>query len=67
MDLLNQAARYADRMVVLNHGRIVADGPPHTVVTPELLAEVFHVRAHIITDPASNTPVCLPYAVVSRE
>jgi ABC-type cobalamin/Fe3+-siderophores transport system ATPase subunit len=57
MDLLNQAARYADRMVVLNHGRIV----------PDLLAEVFHVRTHIITDPASNTPVCLPYAVVSRE
>lgn len=64
---VNQAARYADRMVVLNHGRIVADGPPHTVLTPALLAEVFHVRANIVTDPASNTPVCLPYAVVSRE
>ncbi len=63
---LNQAARYSHRMVVLNQGRIVADGVPHTVLTPQLLADVFGVQANIVTDPASNTPVCLPYAVVAR-
>lgn len=62
---LNQAARYADRMVVLNRGAVVADGPPHAVLTPELLAEVFKVRVNIVTDPASGTPVCLPYAVAA--
>ncbi len=64
---LNQAAHYAHRMVVLNRGRIVADGAPNTVLTPELLATVFGVRVNIITDPASGTPICLPYASVSRQ
>lgn len=64
---LNQAARYSHRMVVLNQGQIVADGIPHDVLTPPLLAEVFNVQANIVTDPASNTPICLPYAVVSQD
>ncbi|MBX3013036.1 MAG: ABC transporter ATP-binding protein [Caldilineaceae bacterium] len=58
---LNQAARYADRMVVLQKGQIVADGAPATVLTQALLAAVFSVRATIITDPVSGSPVCLPY------
>ncbi len=62
---LNQAARYAGRMVVLDAGRIVADGPPDSVLTADLLAAVFGVRAHILRDPESNTPVCLPYAAVA--
>lgn len=61
---LNQAARYADRMVVLQQGQIVADGAPNEVLTPRLLARVFQVRAHILTDPTSDTPVCLPYAAI---
>lgn len=62
---LNLAARYADRMVVLQQGAIVADGQPVDVLTPELLGDVFNVRANIITDPTSGTPVCLPFATVS--
>ncbi len=61
---LNQAARYADRMVVLNRGAIVADGEPGAVLTPALLAEVFKVKAHIVSDPAYGTPLCLPYAAL---
>lgn len=61
---LNQAARYSDRMVALHQGRIVADGAPTTVLTTELLAQVFGVQAQIITDPITGAPVCLPYAWV---
>ena len=61
---LNHAARYADRMIVLNEGRIVADGEPSGVLTRALLAEVFGVHAHIMQDPETGTPVCLPYGVV---
>ncbi|HKP53538.1 MAG TPA: ABC transporter ATP-binding protein [Chloroflexia bacterium] len=64
---LNQAARYADRMIALNEGSIVADGPPNKVMTPELLLEVFGVHAHIIQDPERGTPVCLPYAYAEDE
>jgi iron complex transport system ATP-binding protein len=61
---LNQAARYAHRMVVLQRGAIVADGEPPAVLTATLLADVFNVKAHIVRDPERGTPVCLPYATV---
>jgi iron complex transport system ATP-binding protein len=61
---LNQAARYSHRMVALNHGQIVADGNPSEVLTTKLLGEVFAVKAHILLDPQTGTPVCLPYACI---
>jgi iron complex transport system ATP-binding protein len=63
---LNQAARYAERMIVLRAGRVVADGPPREVLTTALLADVFHVQAHIISHPADGLPVCLPYTIGER-
>lgn len=62
---LNQAARYSQRMVALRDGTIVADGQPSEVLTVELLAEVFGVKASILSDPQSGTPICLPYATKS--
>ena len=64
---LNQASRYADRMIALSQGKIVADGTPEEVLTPALLAEVFRVKAHILRDPEAGTPVCLPYATIEPE
>jgi iron complex transport system ATP-binding protein len=59
---LNQAAAYADRIVCLNGGDIVADGAPGEVITPELLREVFRVDASIVRDPVSGRPVFLPHS-----
>jgi iron complex transport system ATP-binding protein len=50
-------------MIVLNRGQIAADGTPQQVLTRDLLASVFGVHVNIVTDPATGTPVCLPYAV----
>ncbi len=58
---LNQAARFAERILALREGRIVADGPPGDVLTTDLLAEVFQVKAIIINHPVDGLPVCLPY------
>jgi iron complex transport system ATP-binding protein len=44
---LELAARYADRLLVLRQGQLVADGAPASVLTPECLAEVFGMRARI--------------------
>lgn len=41
---LDLARRYADRVVVLDRGRVVDAGPPERVITPELVASVFGVR-----------------------
>ena len=59
---LNQAARIAHRMVVLQQGAIAADGPPDAVMTAHMLRRVFGVEADIIADPRRGTPVCLPFA-----
>ena len=43
---LNLAAVHSDRMILLDGGRIVADGPPATVMDPELIERVYGVRMH---------------------
>jgi len=50
---LNLAAMFCDRLVVLHEGRVVASGDPHEVLTPELLADVYRVRA-VVTDDGPN-------------
>lgn len=44
---LNLAARYADRLVVLNRGRVYASGTPREVLTPDLLPEVYGVEGRV--------------------
>lgn len=41
------AARYCDRLIMLHHGRIAADGPPPAILTPELLRTVYELEAAI--------------------
>jgi iron complex transport system ATP-binding protein len=57
---LNLAARYTDHLVALRDGRLVAQGPPRDVITPELVAEVFGMRAQVVPDPVSGTPLVVP-------
>ncbi|MGR3796460.1 ABC transporter ATP-binding protein [Vannielia sp. SX4] len=45
---LSLAARHCTRLVVLHEGRIAADGPPEQVLTPQLLAEVFHITGSFV-------------------
>ncbi|RGE19657.1 ABC transporter ATP-binding protein [Leucobacter sp. wl10] len=59
---LNQAARYATHLVAMKEGRIVAQGEPRAVVTETLVEEVFGVRARIIPDPETGTPLIVPAA-----
>ncbi|MGV3491880.1 MAG: ABC transporter ATP-binding protein [Devosia sp.] len=54
---LNLAARFCDHLVVLHHGRVVAEGPPHAVLTPELLLTVYGVHASIVSLPGATHPL----------
>jgi iron complex transport system ATP-binding protein len=51
---LNLAALHCDLLHVIDGGRIVASGAPHDVLTAELLAEVFGVRAHRVPHPETG-------------
>ncbi|WP_353649363.1 ABC transporter ATP-binding protein [Nakamurella sp. A5-74] len=57
---LNLAARYADHLVALRAGRIIAAGPPNEIVTAELVYEVFGLRCTVIPDPVAGTPLVIP-------
>lgn len=48
---LTLAARFADRVVVLDQGRVVADGPPLEALRPEILRPVFGLSAVWIDGP----------------
>ncbi|MBE6474645.1 MAG: ABC transporter ATP-binding protein [Actinomyces succiniciruminis] len=57
---INLAARYADHVIAMRRGRVVAAGAPGQVVSPALMREVFDLEAEVITDPVSATPLVLP-------
>ncbi|MFF1874056.1 ABC transporter ATP-binding protein [Kitasatospora herbaricolor] len=54
---LNAAASLCDRLHVLHEGAVVASGTPREVLTPELLAEVFGVRAVVVEHPLTGDPL----------
>ncbi|MFG2550492.1 ABC transporter ATP-binding protein [Streptomyces sp. NPDC048581] len=51
---LNLAAAHCDVLYVIDGGRVVASGAPHDVLRPDLLAEVFGVRAHPVRHPETG-------------
>ena len=65
---LGTAARFADRLALIDRGRIVADGPPHSVLAPGRLSDVYAtplsvhtVDGEIVVLPAPRTrPENLP-------
>lgn len=57
---LNLAARYADHLVAMADGRVVAEGTPSEVLTEELLTTAFGLTSRVITDPISHTPLVVP-------
>jgi len=57
---LNLAARYADELVVMSQGRIVAHGAPSDVLTPAVVSEAFALEALVMPDPLTRTPLVIP-------
>ncbi|WP_243745168.1 ABC transporter ATP-binding protein [Streptomyces hainanensis] len=57
---LNQACRYADHVVAMKAGRIVAEGAPAEVITEETVTDVFALDCRITRDPVSDTPMVIP-------
>lgn len=58
---LGLAAAHADRIAVLANGRIVADGPPEAVLTPDLLTAIYQHPIDVIRHPESGALLVLPH------
>ena len=54
---LNLALQYADRILFLKEGKIVAAGAAPDIVTPELIGEVFGIGARLLANPFGERPV----------
>ena len=57
---LNHACRYADHIIAMRDGKIVAEGKPAEIITAELVERVFGMPCMIIDDPLSHTPLVIP-------
>ncbi|MFE9577693.1 heme ABC transporter ATP-binding protein [Nocardia sp. NPDC006044] len=57
---LGIAAAYADRVAVLEGGRIAADGPPRQVLTTDLLTRVYQHPVEVLNHPVTGAQLVLP-------
>ncbi|GAA2593653.1 ABC transporter ATP-binding protein [Dactylosporangium fulvum] len=57
---INQACRFADHLVAMKDGRIVAEGPPAEVVDASLMHEVFGLPSLVMPNPVTGTPMVVP-------
>lgn len=57
---LNLAARFADQVVIMKQGKILAQGSPREVINPTTLAGAFNILARVIEDPVGKTPLVVP-------
>ncbi|MBD8042743.1 ABC transporter ATP-binding protein [Arthrobacter sp. Sa2BUA2] len=57
---LGMAFRFADHVIAMKDGRIVAQGTPAEIATPELMKEIYGIEALVIPDPATGGPLVVP-------
>ena len=51
---LNLAARYCDRLVLLAHGRVLSEGTPGEVLSPDTIESAFGVKSAVYRDPVTG-------------
>lgn len=57
---LNLAARYADHLVVMAKGAVLANGAPADILTSDLVQRAFGLESQIIADPVCGSPMVIP-------
>lgn len=57
---LNHAARYADHIIAMRKGEILAAGTPSEVVTSDRVEEIYDLPNVVIADPITGGPLVVP-------
>lgn len=63
---LNLAAQYCDRLILINNGRIYAEGTPGEVITADNIAAVYGAESCVYAHPVNGLPCVLLSAGMSR-
>ncbi|MNJ57597.1 Iron(3+)-hydroxamate import ATP-binding protein FhuC [compost metagenome] len=56
---LNLASLYCDRLLILDEGKVVAEGTPDEILVPETVELVFGVKSHSVIHPDTGVPQLL--------
>lgn len=64
---LNQAARFADYVVGMKDGQIIAKGAVSEVIQAEALAQIFGIEAHVSRDVTNSFPVLMHYDLIRTQ
>lgn len=56
---LNLASQYCDRLVLINQGRVHAEGTPAEVIVPENIREVYGAEGCVYAHPVNGLPAVL--------
>lgn len=57
---ISLAARFADHLIAMRDGRIMAEGSPEAVISAEVLERIFGLEATVMADPYHGSPIVLP-------
>ncbi|WP_434304988.1 ABC transporter ATP-binding protein [Clostridium botulinum] len=58
---INHALKYADNIVAIKNGNILAQGPKEHIINEELVESVFGVGCKLINSPIDNCKLCVPF------
>lgn len=61
---LNQAARYSDRIMVINNGSMSNYGEPDKILNKDMLRDIFRIDADIYTDQVNKCPYFIPKTTI---
>jgi iron complex transport system ATP-binding protein len=61
---LNMAARYADHIVAMKDGAVIAEGRPQDIVEPEMVARVFGIECSVLPQADGSAPLVVPIRAV---
>ena len=56
---LNLAAQFADRIMLLKKGQVVAHNTPENVFTPEIISKVYNFPCTVCPNPVNNNPLII--------
>jgi iron complex transport system ATP-binding protein len=64
---LNLAAHYCDKLLLLNHGNVHAEGSPTEVITNSNICDVYGNGSYVHKHPLTGLPAVLPRISTKRE
>ncbi|WP_408072469.1 ABC transporter ATP-binding protein [Butyrivibrio sp. JL13D10] len=63
---INLSIRYADHIFAMKKGKLIAEGNPSEIITPQLMKEVYGMDSSIIIDPETGDPYVIPRSKAQR-